>query len=94
MASLSRQLLHITMPLFLVLSATNTQEEIEGGNLQPGAPDVCRGPRIPQSHVCGKIAYVSQDAWIQTGTLQENILFGSNMDKQRYEETPAVFFGV
>ena len=39
-----------------------------------------------QSHVCGKIAYV-QDAWIQTGTLQENILFGSNMDKRRYENT-------
>ncbi|KAF7052786.1 hypothetical protein CFC21_060835 [Triticum aestivum] len=38
------------------------------------------------SHVCGKIAYV-QDAWIQTGTLQENILFGSNMDKRRYENT-------
>ncbi|CAM0874774.1 unnamed protein product [Alopecurus aequalis] len=39
------------------------------------------------SQVCGKVAYVSQDAWIQTGSLQENILFGSNMDKQRYKET-------
>nr|XP_051183830.1 ABC transporter C family member 10-like isoform X2 [Lolium perenne] len=37
--------------------------------------------------VCGKIAYVSQTAWIQTGTVQDNILFGSLMDKQRYEET-------
>nr|CAD1822253.1 unnamed protein product [Ananas comosus var. bracteatus] len=37
--------------------------------------------------VCGKIAYVSQNAWIQTGTVQENILFGSAMDKQRYQET-------
>nr|XP_029119695.1 ABC transporter C family member 10 [Elaeis guineensis] len=37
--------------------------------------------------VCGKIAYVSQSAWIQTGTVQENILFGSPMDKQRYQET-------
>uniref|UniRef100_A0ACD6ADW4 Uncharacterized protein n=1 Tax=Avena sativa TaxID=4498 RepID=A0ACD6ADW4_AVESA len=37
--------------------------------------------------VCGKIAYVSQDAWIQTGTVQENILFGSCMDIQRYQET-------
>uniref|UniRef100_A0ACD5ZXC7 Uncharacterized protein n=1 Tax=Avena sativa TaxID=4498 RepID=A0ACD5ZXC7_AVESA len=45
-------------------------------------------PRIEgMSQVCGKVAYVSQDAWIQTGSLQENILFGSNMDKQRYEET-------
>ncbi|CAL5017928.1 unnamed protein product [Urochloa decumbens] len=37
--------------------------------------------------VCGKIAYVSQNAWIQTGTVQDNILFVSPMDKQRYQET-------
>ncbi|KAK8454994.1 hypothetical protein SEVIR_4G064300v4 [Setaria viridis] len=37
--------------------------------------------------VCGKIAYVSQNAWIQTGTVQDNILFGSSMDKQKYQET-------
>ncbi|GLU21199.1 hypothetical protein SLE2022_373530 [Rubroshorea leprosula] len=37
--------------------------------------------------VFGKIAYVSQTAWIQTGTIQENILFGSPMDRQRYQET-------
>uniref|UniRef100_A0A0E0BFH7 ABC transporter C family member 13 n=2 Tax=Oryza glumipatula TaxID=40148 RepID=A0A0E0BFH7_9ORYZ len=37
--------------------------------------------------VCGRIAYVSQNAWIQTGTVQDNILFGSSMDKQRYKET-------
>ncbi|KAK4708862.1 hypothetical protein R3W88_029787 [Solanum pinnatisectum] len=36
--------------------------------------------------VYGKIAYVSQTAWIQTGTIQENILFGSNMEPQRYRE--------
>ncbi|CAL5345373.1 unnamed protein product [Camellia sinensis] len=39
---------------------------------------------IVQVH--GKVAYVSQTAWIQTGTIQENILFGSNMDKHRYQE--------
>ncbi|KAM6586697.1 hypothetical protein CsatA_009302 [Cannabis sativa] len=37
--------------------------------------------------VYGKIAYVSQTAWIQTGTIQENILFGSPMEGQRYRET-------
>ncbi|KAJ4953108.1 hypothetical protein NE237_029940 [Protea cynaroides] len=36
--------------------------------------------------VYGRIAYVSQMAWIQTGTIQENILFGSSMDKKRYKE--------
>uniref|UniRef100_A0ACD6A9R0 Uncharacterized protein n=1 Tax=Avena sativa TaxID=4498 RepID=A0ACD6A9R0_AVESA len=37
--------------------------------------------------VCGKVAYISQSAWIQTGTVQENILFGSPMDRQRYQDT-------
>ena len=35
----------------------------------------------------GKTAYVSQTAWIQTGSIQENILFGSPMDSYRYQET-------
>ncbi|KAI3996082.1 hypothetical protein MKX01_018151 [Papaver californicum] len=35
----------------------------------------------------GKIAYVSQTAWIQTGSIQDNILFGYNMDGIRYQET-------
>ncbi|CAL4931133.1 unnamed protein product [Urochloa decumbens] len=38
-------------------------------------------------NVCGKIAYVSQNAWIQSGSLQDNILFGSAMDEPRYKET-------
>ncbi|KAK2420582.1 ABC transporter C family member [Trifolium repens] len=37
--------------------------------------------------VYGTFAYVSQTAWIQTGTIQENILFGSEFDDQRYQET-------
>ncbi|KAI3839548.1 hypothetical protein MKX03_028568 [Papaver bracteatum] len=37
--------------------------------------------------VNGKIAYVSQSAWIQSGSIKDNILFGRTMDKQRYEET-------
>ncbi|KAF5451125.1 hypothetical protein F2P56_031420 [Juglans regia] len=37
--------------------------------------------------VYGKISYVSQTAWIQTGTIQENILFGSAMDSEKYRET-------
>ncbi|KAK9927051.1 hypothetical protein M0R45_024256 [Rubus argutus] len=37
--------------------------------------------------VYGTVAYVSQSAWIQTGTIQENILFGSAMDHVRYQET-------
>ncbi|CAO2838698.1 unnamed protein product [Amaranthus hypochondriacus] len=37
--------------------------------------------------VSGRIAYVSQTAWIQSGTIRENILFGSAMDDLRYQET-------
>ncbi|XP_027924831.1 ABC transporter C family member 10-like isoform X3 [Vigna unguiculata] len=37
--------------------------------------------------VYGKFAYVSQTAWIQTGTIRENILFGSDLDAHRYQET-------
>ncbi|KAK7380442.1 hypothetical protein VNO78_32953 [Psophocarpus tetragonolobus] len=37
--------------------------------------------------VYGKFAYVSQTAWIPTGTIRENILFGSALDVQRYKET-------
>lgn len=32
------------------------------------------------------MAYVSQNAWIQTGTIRENILFGSTVDRIKYQE--------
>jgi len=37
--------------------------------------------------VYGTIAYVSQSAWIQTGSIRDNILFGSALDNERYQET-------
>ncbi|XP_027367226.1 ABC transporter C family member 10-like [Abrus precatorius] len=37
--------------------------------------------------VYGKFAYVSQTAWIPTGTIRENILFGKSMDAEKYQET-------
>ncbi|XP_064920229.1 multidrug resistance-associated protein 1-like isoform X6 [Columba livia] len=33
----------------------------------------------------GSVAYVSQQAWIQNDTLQENILFGTNLNRPYYE---------
>jgi ABC-type multidrug transport system fused ATPase/permease subunit len=34
---------------------------------------------------CGTTAYVSQSAWIQSGKIQDNILFGKEMDSEKYE---------
>lgn len=36
--------------------------------------------------VCGSTAYVAQTSWIQNGTIQENILFGLPMSRERYME--------
>ncbi|KAF3456253.1 hypothetical protein FNV43_RR00903 [Rhamnella rubrinervis] len=35
--------------------------------------------------VFGSIAYVSQNAWIQSGTVRDNILYGKPMDTKKYE---------
>ncbi|GAB4834510.1 hypothetical protein Ancab_032767 [Ancistrocladus abbreviatus] len=45
--------------------------------------------RLTKVRVYGKKAYVSQTAWIQTGTIRENILFGSAVDQHRYQDTLA-----
>ncbi|XP_055832204.1 ABC transporter C family member 8 isoform X2 [Solanum dulcamara] len=41
-------------------------------------------------HVYGSIAYVSQSAWIQSGTVRDNILFGRPMDDNKYHESVKV----
>ncbi|GAV86834.1 ABC_tran domain-containing protein/ABC_membrane domain-containing protein [Cephalotus follicularis] len=35
--------------------------------------------------VCGSTAYVAQSPWIQSGKIEENIIFGNQMDRERYE---------
>jgi ATP-binding cassette subfamily C (CFTR/MRP) protein 2 len=35
--------------------------------------------------LCGTKAYVAQSAWIQSGKIEENILFGKEMDREKYE---------
>ncbi|XP_021820067.1 ABC transporter C family member 14-like isoform X2 [Prunus avium] len=40
--------------------------------------------------VCGTTAYVAQTSWIQNGTIEENILFGLPMDRERYQEVVRV----
>ncbi|KAL9386371.1 hypothetical protein Peur_019495 [Populus x canadensis] len=36
--------------------------------------------------LCGTKAYVAQSPWIQSGKIEENILFGQEMDRERYEK--------
>ncbi|CAA6666377.1 unnamed protein product [Spirodela intermedia] len=36
--------------------------------------------------LCGTTAYVSQSPWIQSGKIEENILFGKEMERSRYEQ--------
>lgn len=36
-------------------------------------------------NVDGRVAYVSQQAWIQSATLKDNILFGKAFDQQKYD---------
>uniref|UniRef100_A0ACD5TTN1 Uncharacterized protein n=1 Tax=Avena sativa TaxID=4498 RepID=A0ACD5TTN1_AVESA len=38
-----------------------------------------------QVRVSGTAAYVPQTAWIQSGNIEENVLFGSPMDRPRYK---------
>jgi ABC-type multidrug transport system fused ATPase/permease subunit len=42
-----------------------------------------------QVRISGTAAYVPQTAWIQSGNIEENILFGSPMDRQRYKRVIA-----
>ncbi|KAK4278336.1 hypothetical protein QN277_016194 [Acacia crassicarpa] len=36
--------------------------------------------------VCGSKAFVAQSPWIQSGKIEDNILFGKEMDRERYEK--------
>ncbi|KAG8058732.1 hypothetical protein GUJ93_ZPchr0002g24629 [Zizania palustris] len=43
-------------------------------------------PRLSgEVQICGSIAYVSQSPWIQSGKIEDNILFGTEMNRERYE---------
>nr|KYP35331.1 ABC transporter C family member 3 [Cajanus cajan] len=39
-----------------------------------------------QSDICGTKAYVSQSPWIQSGKIEDNILFGKEMEREKYEK--------
>ncbi|XP_050231387.1 ABC transporter C family member 8 isoform X2 [Mercurialis annua] len=37
-------------------------------------------------NVFGTVAYVSQNSWIQSGTVRDNILYGKPMDQEKYDK--------
>ena len=43
-------------------------------------------PSQGQVSVHGRIAYVSQQPWVFSGTVRSNILFGKKYEEDRYEE--------
>ncbi|KAL0855188.1 hypothetical protein Bca101_060340 [Brassica carinata] len=44
-------------------------------------------PKVSGSlKVCGTKAYVAQSPWIQSGKIEDNILFGKPMERERYEK--------
>ncbi|KAJ0099462.1 hypothetical protein Patl1_20292 [Pistacia atlantica] len=67
------------------VSFTRIVKFLEAPELQ--SANVRQKSNLGNIQVYGKIAYVSQTAWIQTGSIRENILFGSSMDTYRYHET-------
>lgn len=42
------------------------------------------------AHLSGSVAYVSQQAWIQNATLQDNIIFGKPLEKSKYNNVISV----
>lgn len=45
---------------------------------------------VLQARVCGTTAYVAQTSWIQNGTIEQNILFGLPMNREKYREVVRV----
>ena len=43
-------------------------------------------PSQGKLNVHGRIAHVSQQPWVFSGTVRSNILFGKKYEKERYEE--------
>lgn len=42
------------------------------------------------ARLSGSVAYVSQQAWIQNATLQDNIIFGKPLEKSKYNNVISV----
>ena len=63
------------------------------GDGEEGRSEETRGERSGERRkkgvvgVFGGLAYAAQQAWIQNASLKDNILYGSEYDEQKYQET-------
>ncbi|KAK6161163.1 hypothetical protein DH2020_004544 [Rehmannia glutinosa] len=66
---------------------TEVNFEVKKGELAAIVGTVGSGKSslLASVRVCGTTAYVAQTSWIQNATIQENILFGSPMDNEKYK---------
>ncbi|EAR98273.2 ABC transporter C family protein (macronuclear) [Tetrahymena thermophila SB210] len=71
----------------LLLAILNEMEQISDAR-QSGVDKAikCEGEKQTQVYVYGSIAYVSQNHWLQTQTIQENILFGKPYEEGLYNK--------
>jgi hypothetical protein len=40
----------------------------------------------------GGVAYAAQESWVQNESIRDNILFGSQYDKERYEKGELIYY--
>ncbi|KYB26696.1 putative multidrug resistance-associated protein lethal(2)03659-like Protein [Tribolium castaneum] len=66
------------------LSPRNTLENVSKREIDafPGNP----WGNLGSVHHWGTVSYASQEAWIFAGNVQQNILFGQNLDTERYQK--------
>ena len=68
----------------------NVSEKLKLFNLKALIIDFITSGEMVQTEgdrrVSGSVSYVSQQAWIQNMTVQDNILFGKPLNNRKYEE--------
>lgn len=70
----------------LLLSSILEEANIQSGILGKKAPGTISSLDTPIGIVPGTVAFVSQPPWIEDQTLRDNIIFGYEVDEQRYQE--------
>ncbi|CAL5338970.1 unnamed protein product [Camellia sinensis] len=65
----------------------NINLEVRAGEKVALCGDVGSGKSILLAAILGEVPNIQGTSWIQSGTIRENILLGSGLDNERYQET-------